>query len=366
MDIFNGLKLAAGGELGIGVGEEEWGSGEREVLEDFVRRTDGLVDLIVSRFGDSKEDERTMDSPTLLPGSSIIKERTVDEWQGGRQHPKPSDGVIFSGIGAITRSSIKDVSSWVELLHQYGQHAYGVQDNPAAARKKRRGKPPDSPTKGESITKTNPSTQRRKPPGRESSTKVTTNISRNGSNSPPKIPPPIVRPSNFSADVANTSPPPVRPSSKGVQPGGMQREDGSSVGADTLMKYLTLGIYGSTWGIPSRRVPVRGRVHTIQKGSGLIAGSGKAGDNTQHPQGYSPSYGHFLIGLHGELEQEVDIADDEGKRKTDANRGSLENQGRSELGSNERTLLRTLQVQRHKQISTSSSSTTTSLENAGS
>jgi hypothetical protein len=36
VDIYNGVKLAAGGELGIGVGEEEWGSGEREVLEDFV------------------------------------------------------------------------------------------------------------------------------------------------------------------------------------------------------------------------------------------------------------------------------------------------------------------------------------------
>jgi hypothetical protein len=36
VDIFGGLKLAAGGELGYGVGEEDWGSGDREVLEDLV------------------------------------------------------------------------------------------------------------------------------------------------------------------------------------------------------------------------------------------------------------------------------------------------------------------------------------------
>ena len=53
VEIFNGLKLAAGGELGIGVGEEDWGSGEREVLEGFIGRTEGLVDLVVARFGDS-------------------------------------------------------------------------------------------------------------------------------------------------------------------------------------------------------------------------------------------------------------------------------------------------------------------------
>ena len=52
MDIYGGIKLAAGGELGMGVGEEEWGSGEREVLEHFQSRTEGLVDLMVSRFGD--------------------------------------------------------------------------------------------------------------------------------------------------------------------------------------------------------------------------------------------------------------------------------------------------------------------------
>ena len=365
VDVFNGLKLAAGGELGIGVGEEEWGSGEREVLEDFVRRTDGLVDLIVSRFGDTQEDPRTLNSQTLLSDSTIIMERTLDGWQGDRQHPRPSDGVIFSGVGAITRSSIKDISGWVELLYKHGQRAYGVQENPAAARRKRRGKPPNS-LPDESLRNTNPSAQRRKTLDRESSDQVPTNSSRKKSVSPPKTPPPIVRAKSFSADVPNTSPPPVHSSSKGVQPEVTQSESSSSVGADTLMKYLTLGVYGSTWGIPSRRAPVREGDSHIPKESKSTAGVRKAGDNPQHAHEYSASYGHFLIGLQGELEHGVNVADDEGKRKKDdAHQGSLEDQDRNEQGSNERTMLRTLQVQRHKPICTSSS-TTTSLGTAGS
>ena len=36
--LYGGIKVAACGELGMGVGEEERGSGEREVLEGFVGR----------------------------------------------------------------------------------------------------------------------------------------------------------------------------------------------------------------------------------------------------------------------------------------------------------------------------------------
>lgn len=365
VDVFNGLKLAAGGELGIGVGEEEWGSGEREVLEDFVRRTDGLVDLIVSRFGDGKEDQRTSDSQNSVPDSAIVREKRVDGWQGGQQHPRPSDGVIFSGVEAITRSSMRDVSSWVELLYKHGAHAYGVQENPAAARRKRRGRPPDS-LQGESLPKTNNSPRRIKLPGRESSDQVTMNSSRNESISPPRIPPPIIRPNDLSVDVTNIPPRAAHSSSKGAQPGERQSEGSSSVGADTLMKYLTLGIYGSTWGNPSRRIPVREGVSHGPKENKSIAGLQRAGDNAQYAQEYSTTHGYFLIGLQGELEQGVDIAEDEGERKTNAYHGSLEDQGRDEQGSNQRTMLRTLQVQRHKQILTSSTTTTSSMGSTGS
>lgn len=56
-DVFGGIKIAASGELGIGVGEEDRGSGEREVLEGLVGRIDGLVDLVVSKFGESDPDD---------------------------------------------------------------------------------------------------------------------------------------------------------------------------------------------------------------------------------------------------------------------------------------------------------------------
>lgn len=365
VDVFNGLKLAAGGELGIGVGEEEWGSGEREVLEDFVRRTDGLVDLIVSRFGDGKEDQRKLDSQSSLSDVKTIRERTLDGWQGGQQHPRPSDGVIFSGVGVVTKSSIRDVSSWVELLYKYGPGAYGVHDNPAAARRKRRGRPGDS-VQGESLTKTSPSPQREKLPGRTSTDQVTTNLSRNKSISPPRIPPPIVRPKNLSADLTNALSPPARSSSKGIQPGERQGEENSSAGAETLMKYLTLGIYGSAWGIPSRKVPMREGVSHPPRENKSTAGMRRAGENAYYAQDYGTSFGRFLIGLQGDLEQGVDVTKAEGVKKTDANHGNLEDQGRDEQGTNQRTMLRTLQVQRHKQISSSSSSTSTSLGSAGS
>ncbi|KAG8428119.1 hypothetical protein J3459_006063 [Metarhizium acridum] len=56
-NIFGGINIAASGELGVGVGEEDRGSGEREVLEGLVGRIEGLVDLVVSKFG--TEDQRT-------------------------------------------------------------------------------------------------------------------------------------------------------------------------------------------------------------------------------------------------------------------------------------------------------------------
>jgi hypothetical protein len=36
VSVYGGIKLAGSGELGMGVGEEDRGSGEREVLEGFV------------------------------------------------------------------------------------------------------------------------------------------------------------------------------------------------------------------------------------------------------------------------------------------------------------------------------------------
>ncbi|KAF7186688.1 Vacuolar fusion protein CCZ1-like [Pseudocercospora fuligena] len=131
-DIFGGLKLSSGGELGMGVGEEEWGSGERDVLEDLTRRTEGLVDLVVSRFGDaapSKENVNLSDAESL-------------PWMGSGNHPLASDGVIFGGINAITKPSLRNLSIWMRQIYSYGEYAYGVRDNPLRERRKRRKRNP--------------------------------------------------------------------------------------------------------------------------------------------------------------------------------------------------------------------------------
>ena len=131
VDVFGGIKLASGGELGFGVGEEEWGSGEREVLEDLTHRTEGLVDVVVSRFGETApvEDEGVQGQGAL-------------SWIGGGNQPLASDGVIFGGIGAIERRSLRNLSLWIRQIYTYGDYAYGVRDNPLREPRKRRRRNP--------------------------------------------------------------------------------------------------------------------------------------------------------------------------------------------------------------------------------
>ncbi|KAF2166764.1 hypothetical protein M409DRAFT_66348 [Zasmidium cellare ATCC 36951] len=139
-DIFSGIKLSSGGELGMGVGEEEWGSGERDVLEDLARRTEGLVDLVISRFGDP--------APTDPADSSEVG---ALPWIGSGSHPLASDGVIFGGVNAITRPSLRNVSLWMRQVYTYGDYAYGIRDNPHRERRKRRRRNP--PTSLDNATK---------------------------------------------------------------------------------------------------------------------------------------------------------------------------------------------------------------------
>lgn len=134
-DVFGGIKLAAGGELGVGVGEEEWGSGEREVLEDLARRTEGLVDVVAARFGDpATDDANTMSETEALP------------WLGSGSVPAASDGIIFGGTDRIKRHSVRSISLWMQHIYGYGEYAYGVRDNPNRERRRprRRNPPPES------------------------------------------------------------------------------------------------------------------------------------------------------------------------------------------------------------------------------
>nr|POE85482.1 hypothetical protein CFP56_43798 [Quercus suber] len=131
IDAFDAVKVNSGGELGFGVGEEDWGSGERNVLEDLVRRTEGMVDLVVSRFGDS------VPKPPEVGKNLDVEAETVP-WMGSGKAPNCMDGIVFSGIGAITRPSLRSLSLWMRQIYSYGEHAYGVHDNPSRERLRRR------------------------------------------------------------------------------------------------------------------------------------------------------------------------------------------------------------------------------------
>lgn len=114
--IYNGINMAASGELGVGVGEEERGSGEREVLEGLVGRVEGLVDLIVSKFGEDEDEE---------------------PWLGSGREPSGEDGAVFLGTGTLSRASLRNLTNWMEDIYSWGDHAYGVIDSPKSNRRAR-------------------------------------------------------------------------------------------------------------------------------------------------------------------------------------------------------------------------------------
>lgn len=348
VDVFNGIKLGAGGELGIGVGEEEWGSGEREVLEGFIGRTDGLVDLIVSRFGDAPQGE-----PVVPPDSASTSGASDDhrvyksEWQGAGQHPSASDGIIFSGIGAITRASIRDISSWMETLYKHGQNAYGVRDNASAAHPRKR--------KRQSSSKNFPGLKSKTLLNQGSS--EANNKTTQPSSSLTGIPRPIVEPSRASPSIAN------KPSSPRKVAGQRERDSSPSStqttaqtppsGTETLMKYLTLGVYGSKWATFPRATPVHQRMSDLRdEDGGVGAGSGHGKKNSTFLGEQWRSHGYFMIGFQGELDQDNIFEDDEQDMKNGTDPGSvLGNQSWTS-----QTMLRTFQVERTSQTVAGSSS----------
>ena len=278
MDIYDGIKLSAGGELGIGVGEEEWGSGEREVLEDFVSRTDGLEDLIVSRFGDP---------PTH---TEVVNQGSIgSQWLGFGTCPRPSDGVVFSGMGAISRPSLVRISQWMEWIYRYGDSAYGAGEDPTSPRRRR---------------------QRRKQRGR---------ISSKGTSSPadPESPPQSSNPDqDFSPGIPRPlvmgapQPPPNSggkdSSQASVDSSPSRSEQGTdwpSLKPENFVKYLTLG-YGSSW-FSSRTPSPHPRISALKQEES----SNDTKQDTNTPETLDENKpklqdtGRFIVGLHDELEE---------------------------------------------------------------
>lgn len=242
-DVFGGINIAASGELGVGVGEEERGSGEREVLEGLVGRVEGLVDLVVSRFGE--EDQNNS------------KTRDTDPWLGNGREPQVEDGVIFLGTGALSRRSLRNVTHWMEDLYTWGEHAYGVIDSPT-------------------------STRRAKP--------------RRSSNA--QQPPPTI----VQTEVPTAAP--HSESSRSKDGDEAKTDDDGKL--DKMVSYLKLG-YGSYWTIPgvSGGSDASGAAtpqteDTAKKANDIRPSHKPTPSRTAVPE---ESTGHFLIGLKGEIEE---------------------------------------------------------------
>ncbi|KAL5048791.1 hypothetical protein BDW71DRAFT_9381 [Aspergillus fruticulosus] len=306
VEMYNGIKLGAGGELGIGVGEEEWGSGEREVLEGFVSRTEGLVDLVVSRFGD----------PYEAPGSSQAPSRPVGNpesgWLGSDAYPRPSDGVVFSGVGAISKRSLVSISQWMEWIYRYGANAYGVGEDPTSPHRRKRRKRPRAASSGKATSNQDPSdVARGAVPVRPFS---------------PGIPPPL---------VGGTPPP--RPSSR-KPPENVRSETGDesckasddkasdwmATGTETFVKYLTLG-YSSSWTLPgissgtsSRPQIDVSKGNEASKADNRDAQKGTEDSSSSEDRQRHDDHGRFIIGLQGDVASSDTVLEEPGLVKPTA------------------------------------------------
>ncbi|KKZ66096.1 hypothetical protein EMCG_08161 [[Emmonsia] crescens] len=347
VDIFNGVKLAATGELGIGVGEEEWGSGEREVLEDFVSRTDGLIDLVVSRFGDTSSSSQSGNSHTQQPANSRPTAES-QPWIGCNTPLRSFDGVVFSGVGAISRQSLTRVSHWMEWIYRYGEDAYGVRRDPKSIRRRKRRKVPEGrASNGDDKTNSrSPShtPKRSLSPGIPPPLVV-------GSNSTPKPAPEISKSRETSCDARDST-----------KPSAEKPADSSAFGTEKFMKLLTLG-YGTSWTDPSNFSLSHPRVNFLRFGSSPqpVPGEAHSSSVTSSTEQESTSLprtdnsGRFIIGLRDdpEIEESDDEEDLEPREPGDTPAKKVQR---------ERTVLRTLTLMMREPASNGDSEDTTSID----
>ncbi|PNP54471.1 hypothetical protein THARTR1_05028 [Trichoderma harzianum] len=294
-DIFGGINLAASGELGVGVGEEDRGSGEREVLEGLVSRVEGLVDLVVSRFGPDDPETESSKSDKIEP----------EPWLGSGKEPRAEDGAIFLGTGALSRKSLRDVTHWMEDLYTWGEHAYGIIESPTSTRRAR----------GKKSTSKVPIVSESQPPKTDAAA--------------PKAAEPTPEAGEPTSDAQDTQPKAPEAAPSQVNP---ELEAGR---LDKMVSYLTLG-YGSYWSFPG------GGGNSSEPANQHPAADGKsnAEPHLQSPKLPSSleSSGHYLIGLKGDIEDDSAAVNDvEGTIGSDDAEDGDDN--------NSRTVLRTLHVE---------------------
>lgn len=317
-DIYQGINVAASGELGVGVGEEERGSGEREVLEGLVGRTEGLVDLMVAKFGGDGEDESD---------EKVKSTHAAAPWLGSGREPSVDDGAIFLGTGALSRKSLRDVTHWMEDLYTWGEHAYGVIDSPISTRKSRPKKVEDqnsAPAAPERSAKDTSPKKRAEssPQDSESSSKA---LKAQATDAPS---------SDTAEDAAGKGQSGNQKDGKPAEPSVAEADDGK---LDKMVSYLKLG-YGQYWSIPS--VPGLSGSSGAQTADPKEQAGSKTAQTTtlKRPPMPKPSpsqeaAGHYLIGLKGEIEEAYGGDDDD----------AASDESESEHDS--RTVLRTIHVE---------------------
>jgi hypothetical protein len=341
VNVYGGIKLAASGELGMGVGEEDRGSSEREVLEGFVGRIDGLIDVVVSKFGDVEPDAEA--EKGSKESSSQHRMASSQQWLGTGAEPTSEDGAIFLGVGALSRKSLRDVTHWMEDIYSWGSLAYGVAENPTSIRKSRK------KNKVEKAAPENASSDTKSP--KNPLDGVNSGASETHSKSPIEAQPPVapISPEDINSREARGRE--IRPS---LQRG---RSSQSSVHSVTtggkIASYFKLG-YATHWilGAKSSHENVTKASERETQVPHRVANSSKAeraqpgtevtdpgSDSSVYPR--NDSVGHFLIGLMGNIEDEGILEMDHNNTTADeatGDRGDADDD-------NFRTLLRTVTVE---------------------
>lgn len=313
VDMFGGIKLAAGGELGMGVGEEEWGSGEREVLEDFTSRTGGLVDLIVGRYGEPAAQQESDKKSVASKAASYTSLDDLEPWMGSGHYAGASDGIVYGGCGAISRNSVRDISHWMEWLYAYGEQTYGVKDNPSSARRK-----------GRRRERRQPSSERPPLQGRSSTEKtiVAADARMNAATRkdlPPGIPRPIVSAVEQSLDKASNA------AESTERQGPSDEQQGSGFTDPEAWKYyLSFGYGGSLRGQkPKLETQESREIADLQESA---ANQEPATMSQLEPRPHlsradrleashkaqiqKENGGYWIIGLQGDLEDDTDAEED--------------------------------------------------------
>lgn len=308
--IYNAIKLSGGGELGIGVGEEAWGSGEREVLEGFIDRTEGLQDLVVGRYG-------------LPPATDRPNTAAKDIWLGTGNEPAAADGIIFTGTGLVSRESLRTVSRWIEAIFRHGDGAYGVGENPSSRPRPRRRR-----QKGESSRPSDDSSAAHEVrPRLRSPRPGAPNLRKQAienSAAPPGIPAPLVGQVEASLDKALAQASNPKSENDGREPASSDETSAT----ENMMKYLKLG-YGTAWtlnpkGLNANKDTNRESETTHSESDTMqqVDPTPEVSEDEQpFKQKLEQSIGRFLIGLSGDLEQmELDSDDGQLPRQPDNER----------------------------------------------